>query len=130
MCKMYGNKRKPNPIPETYDQDTELFLYSERKGGSAEYPIATGKWTTKGFLLKRWSLIVEDDKNEQYVKDIKKQLDEEDMLEYNEGLNDYSLKGDIYLQSVSTAGRLVQGHTSNGHVDWRNKDGVNLKNLS
>jgi len=127
---MYGNKRKPNPIPDTYSQDTILVLYRETKGSSAECPIATGKWTTKGFLLKYGSLIIEDDKNEQYIKDIKKQLEYVKMLEYNEELNDYSLRGDIYLQSVSTAGRLVQGHTSNGHIDWRNMDGANLKNLS
>ncbi len=132
MIKMYGNKRNPTPIPTHYNQDTELIFDSphwyDSTGGSH---MGYGRWTSEGFLLKRFSLIIEDDKNEEYVKDIRHLLELDGMLEHNEGLEspDFTLCGDIYLHSPSTAGRLVSGHACNGLLDWKTLQGVSLKEI-
>lgn len=129
MVMKYGNNGTSKKIPATYDQSTELIMYKPNQGSTAEYPVARGRWTKDGFLLRYGSLIVSTDKNEQYVRDIKKQLFDNNLLEYNEGLKDYSLREDIYLQSASTAGRLVLGDTCNGFVDWKSMEGTMLGHI-
>ena len=129
MHKKYGNEGKPKPIPGGYNQSTDLLLYRPKQGFSIEFPMATGRWTDLGFLLKYGSIIKEDDNNEQYVKDIKKQLEDEDMFEYSEENRDFSLLHDIYLCSPATAGRLVLGYNTNGYEHWKNSDGVILGHL-
>lgn len=125
MHKVYGNKGNPNPIPETYDQDTELVI---NRNGNTD-PIAWGKWTSRGFILKRGSLVLFGGNDEVYIKEIKEELISDGLLIFNKDDNDYELTSDIFLWSPSTAGRIVQGHNSNGYIDWKNLSGEQLQEL-
>ena len=125
MIKIYGNPGKHEPIPDTYIQSTKLTI----RGSRFAHELTTGYWTKEGFLLKHGSVIKEDDKNEEYIRDIKIDLEKDGLLQYNEGLGDYSLCDDIYLHSPSTAAALVIGQNSNGYKDWMNLEGSQLGHL-
>ena len=125
MAKIYGNKKKCREIPDTYNQSTLLNLFP----GSFAHALTFGNWTGSGFLLKKGSVIIEKDSNEQWVRDIKKKLKEDNMLQYNEGLGDYTLCEDIYLHSPSTSAALVLGQNSDGYMVWMDSDGNKLGHL-
>lgn len=116
-------------IPETYNAETDLIIY---RHGMKDCPMARGRWTREKFVLKAGSLVMEI-ANFQSCKpgivDFKNHLIQNKVLILNEGCGDYVLQEDIYFYSPSAAGELVQGHTSNGFVDWKNVDGVNFGHL-
>jgi len=62
-----------------------------------------------------------------YLKELRKALVENGVLE--KAKNGFVFTQDYVFQSPSTAAGVVQGRSSNGRVDWKNKDGVTLKDL-
>ncbi len=117
-------KKVSKVLPESYNQKT---LLQTSFNGSV---IATGHWTSEGFVLKANSLI----KNHSTLKSNSgtlRTLDEVKRRLYaidKEG--DYLiLKVDIRLSSPSTAARLVHGNDRNGKFDWSSSLGESLSQL-
>ena len=124
--KDFRSNRTYPPPPSHYDQSTKLEFHF---GG---FPIAWGRWTSdNGFILLSGSLIKTDGNfpsSEPGIQQIKKELIDSSLLIHMEGCGEYDfeLQEDICLDTQSTAGRLVSGHTSDGNANWKNADGISL----
>jgi hypothetical protein len=127
LKKIFG--RKGRVTSERYDKSTELIIYRNQE---PDYPIAYGMWQSDIFVLLKGSRITLDENFEEKkpgIKKLKLQLIQNSILVYVEGHDDYTLKQDIFFHSPSAAGELVQGHSSNGWLDWKNAEGVSLEYL-
>ena len=128
MHKVYGKKGKDTPLPETYNQSDMLML---SKLIYYQEILARGYWTSSGFVLKAESYVKVKhnfEKSKPGIKAIKDELIRNNTLRYYDD-EFYILAKDIYFHSPSAAGELVQGHSSNGLLDWKNSNSVTLKDL-
>ncbi|MBK7816433.1 MAG: DUF4357 domain-containing protein [Sphingobacteriaceae bacterium] len=125
MPQFYGRRGKHFIIPSFYNQATVLFASD---GGTN---IATGKWTTAGFILAKGSLIrkVHTLKSNPGVINTKNKLLQTSLLIQSAQNNYYQLQEDILLSSPSTAARLVFGNDRNGDSEWKDAYGDSLGSL-
>ena len=132
--KILGRRTFKTFMPALYDQNTVLEITRInnacanawgvwKKEPDMQYPV---------FELFASSFIkFEDkfDKNEPQIRKIKDDLIKDGILyDIGDGLS-YELLENIYFHYPSTAGRLVEGHTSNGYVNWQTVDKVSLRDL-
>lgn len=106
------------PIAEM-DEDADI-LYCKRSGTNAK-----GKLTSDGFVVFKNSVLSASFTKScpSYIKIKRKKLS------YIIG-TDNTLVEDILFNSPSTASSFVCGASTNGMVEWVNKDGKTLKDLS
>ena len=114
---------EPSPSNEKEDikQDDELLYLSRNNGESGR---GIGKITTEGFWLLKGSYIYPEVAS--YVSPgIKKAR-----KKYKSKIKKDILQDDICFGSPSGAAEFVFGKSSNGLIEWKNKDGVSLKNIN
>lgn len=113
---IYGRKGKAFSIPKTYDQSIILTISFNNT------EIGRGRLTDTGFHLLQHSRIMMtyEGQNNVGVKKIISDLLKDKLLidEYPY----YILKSEILLHSASTAARLVNGNSRNGHTCWKKGD--------
>ena len=112
---------EPQPSSKQIDKD-DILYFSRNKGNGGK---ATGKLTEDGFWVLKGSYIypvIAD-----YVRSgiVKTRKQYEQFIDKN-GI----LQKDISFGSPSYAATFVCGKNSNGLVEWKNKDGVSLKDLN
>ena len=113
---------EPSPSNEKEDikQDEEL-LYLRRNNGEGGKGI--GKITTEGFWVLKGSYIYPEIAS--YVNSGIKKARKKYASKIKKGI----LQEDICFGSPSGAAEFVFGKSSNGLIEWKNKDGISLKNL-
>ncbi len=107
----------PEKVQEV-KEDTDL-LYFSRNGIQA-----FGKNTDSGFYVLKGSTIA-NDKLADYVSSGIKEAREKYASKIQKGI----LQEDICFGSSSTAATFVCGRSCNGLVEWKNKEGIKLKEL-
>lgn len=103
-------------------QSKEL-LYCRIKGLTA-----TGKRTASGFVVFAGSQAVQEHRpSANHIREKRERMISKGLLRAE---NDYLVfDKDVEFGSPSTAGGVVRGGNTNGLMDWRNADGVKLKEL-
>ena len=121
--KMYGRSGgTKKTLPENYNQN--LLLETDFDG----VHLAKGKWTANGFLILKGSRVMQEylGQNNVGLNSILKELQEDNIT--IEEYPYFILSQDIFLQSPSTAARLVHGNSRTGFRDWKH-DGITLEQL-
>lgn len=100
--------------------DTEVSLFCKRKDSDA-----TGVQTSDGFVVKKGSKISSATTAScpDYTLNRRKQY--KDIIG-----DDFILKEDILFNTPSGAASFVCGSSANGNVEWKNSDGVSLKDIN
>ena len=90
---------------------------------------ATGYEDTKGFVVVKGSQLVKDEvpSIHQYMSTLRKDLMQQGVIV--DAGSFLSFAQDQVFNSPSTAAGVVLGRTANGRIEWRNKDGVTLKEI-
>lgn len=86
-------------------------------------PNWTGRITAEGFVVRKGSIIASDTTNSCPINIIRKRE------EYRDKIKDNVLQEDILFASPSGAACFVTGVSANGYVEWKNADGVTLKEI-
>lgn len=152
------NQAGGSKLPESDREDMEVFLARIRQllpvlGSDILAPIAQitaktqsggellcrikgaearGQRTANGFVVFQGSKAVLEDrpsaqKSHPYVVALRKQLIAEGTLVENSGF--YSFTKDSEFSSPSAAAAVIHGGGANGLTEWKNKDGISLKQL-
>ena len=105
-------------------QKSNKLLFIKGKGINAE-----GLVTHDGFVVRSGSGAVkmEVPSCQAFLKQLRAALIDNGVLKLTD--NSYSFTQDYVFTSPSTAAGVVQGRATNSRVDWKNKDGVMLKEL-
>ncbi len=114
---------EPSPSNEKEDihLDEELLYLSRNNGKGGK---ATGKITSEGFWVLKGSYIYPELAS--YIKpSIRK-----DRKKYSSIIKKGIVQEDICFGSPSYAAVFVFGKSSNGLLEWKNKDGIPLKNIN
>ena len=110
----------------TSNKDDELVLYLSRKSRKSKKTIeAKCKRTNEGFVVLKGSMIEEID-SRAIPKSIKELRDRN---RKNNEIIDGKITKDQLFNSPSYAAAFVLGMQTNGRTDWRNKNGITLKEL-
>lgn len=110
----------------TSNKDDELVLYLSRKSRKSNKTIeAKCKRTNEGFVVLKGSMIEEID-SRAIPKSIKELRDRN---RKNNEIIDGKITKDHLFNSPSYAAAFVLGMQTNGRTDWRNKNGITLKEL-
>lgn len=110
----------------TSNKDDELVLYLSRKSRKSKKTIeAKCKRTNEGFVVLKGSMIEEID-SRAIPKSIKELRDRN---RKNNEIIDGKITKDHLFNSPSYAAAFVLGMQTNGRTDWRNKNGITLKEL-
>lgn len=109
--------------PKTQDEaEHELFYISATRGADA-----IGEPTSEGFVVFKDSKVANPITNS-YPKSMKNMrdtmLEEGFIVKYNGGL---IIKDDYLFSSSSAAAMIVMGRSANGLVEWKMKDGKELR---
>lgn len=105
-------------LPAVNDNNEEEILYCKRKSINA-----TGRITAEGFVVRKGSIIASDTTNSCPINIIRKRE------EYRDKIKDNVLQEDILFASPSGAACFVTGASVNGNSEWKNADGITLKEL-
>lgn len=116
-----------NNKDESVDSD-DLYLYLSRRDAKTNREIkATCKRTSEGFVVLKGSDFCEIDadhiKNKTSIKNIREKCIN------SGGVVDGKLIKDYLFNSPSYAATFVLGKSSNGRTEWKDKDGVTLKEI-
>lgn len=112
---------EPLASSDNDNKEDEIFIFAKNHGKVAE---SKGKISSDGFWVLKGSYIYPN--VAAYLPDFIKRKREE----YTELIDKNNiLKEDIPFPSPSSAAMFVYGRSSNGLTDWRNKDGIPLKQL-
>ena len=108
-----------------YQKGDPLFL--DARGVQAQ-----GRETDEGFLVNKGAQAVKDETrglnaNQKHLSDLRKTLIDDKILAKSG--DKYRLSQDYTFRSPSTAATIILGRSSNGRLEWKNSDGVTLKNL-
>lgn len=109
-------------------ENDDLYLYLSRRDAKTNKEIkATCKRTSEGFVVLKGSDFCEIDadhiKNKTSIKNIR------DKCKNSGGVIDGKLIKDYLFNSPSYAATFVLGKSSNGRTEWKDKDGVTLKEI-
>lgn len=109
-------------------ENEDLYLYLSRRDAKTNKEIkATCKRTSEGFVVLKGSDFCEIDadhiKNKTSIKNIR------DKCKNSGGVLDGKLIKDYLFNSPSYAATFVLGKSSNGRTEWKDKDGVTLKEI-
>lgn len=90
---------------------------------------AAGYEDAKGFVVLKGSQLVKTETNtiHQYMSTLRKDLLVQGVVA-DEG-NQFAFMQDQVFTSPSTAAGVILGRTANGRIEWKNRDGKNLKQL-
>ncbi|MGM9959258.1 MAG: GIY-YIG nuclease family protein [Erysipelotrichaceae bacterium] len=105
-------------VPAVNDNNEEEILYCKRKGINA-----TGRITAEGFVVRKGSVIASNTTNSCPLNIIRKRE------EYSDKIKNNVLQEDILFASPSGAACFVTGASANGNGEWKNAEGVTLKEL-
>lgn len=94
------------------------ILYCKRKGINA-----LGQLTAEGFVVRKGSVIASVTTNSCPLSTIRKKE------EYRDKIKNNVLQEDILFSSPSGAACFVTGASANGYSEWKNAEGVALKEL-
>lgn len=120
VCNVLGYKVFDSYINEE-EQTSEEDLFFIHKGDIE----AKGRLTDEGFVVLKGSKVAHDftERTTQCFKDSGKKLREDGVI-----VNDEFTK-DWLFGSPSGASVIVVGHNSNGRTEWKNKNGLSIKDL-
>lgn len=109
-------------------ENDDLYLYLSRRDAKTNKEIkATCKRTSEGFVVLKGSDFCEIDadhiKNKTSIKNIR------DKCKNSGGVLDGKLIKDYLFNSPSYAATFVLCKSSNGRTEWKDKDGVTLKEI-
>ena len=109
-------------------ENEDLYLYLSRRDAKTNKEIkATCKRTSEGFVVLKGSDFCEIDadhiKNKTSIKNIR------DKCKNSGGVLDGKLIKDYLFNSPSYAATFVLGKSSNGRTEWKDNDGVTLKEI-
>jgi hypothetical protein len=110
---------------EKVDQTSESqdLLYCKIKGLTA-----TGKRTANGFIIFAGSqAVLEHRASAKSIKDKREALIDKGLLVQHE--THFVFTSDVEFGSPSTAGGIVRGGNTNGLTNWRNANGLQLKEI-
>lgn len=105
-------------VPAVNDNNEKEILYCKRKGINA-----TGQITAEGFVVMKGSIIASGTTNSCPINIIRKRK------EYRDKIKDNILQEDILFASPSGAACFVTGASANGYAEWKNAEGVMLREL-
>jgi hypothetical protein len=90
---------------------------------------AAGYEDAKGFVVVKGSQLVKTETNtiHQYMSTLRKDLFVQGIV-VDQG-NHFAFTQDQVFTSPSTAAGVILGRTANGRIEWKNRDGKNLKQL-
>lgn len=109
------------PVPKATD-DT-VYLYCKGSGASAKGFVSAGGFTvTKGSLVSDHTVPSFEIRGKNYFN-LRKTLIRDGVIEDRAFVKDYE------FNAPSAASAVILGRTSNGKDDWKNADGVKLKEL-
>ena len=109
------------PVPKATD-DT-VYLYCKGSGASAKGFVSAGGFTvTKGSLVSDHIVPSFEIRGKNYYN-LRKTLIRDGVIEDRAFVRDYE------FNAPSAASAVILGRTSNGKDDWKNADGVKLKEL-
>lgn len=100
--------------------DTGVSLYCKR--GDSD---AVGVLTSDGFVVKKGSKISSSTTASCPDYTINRRKQHKDIIG-----DDFIIKEDILFNTPSGAASFVTGSSANGNVEWKNSDGVALKNIN
>ncbi|MGB4437736.1 MAG: GIY-YIG nuclease family protein [Sedimentibacter sp.] len=107
--------------PISISNDDNEYFYFERSKGQAGK--GTGKVTSEGFVVLKGAYVKPDllPSATKWVSDLRDKNKDK--------IKDNYTTEDILFSSPSAASAFLCGGTSNGLVEWKNKDGVELKKV-
>ena len=100
--------------------DISMNLYCKRKGAAA-----IGVQTSDGFVVKKGSKILEHTTNGCPDHVINKRQQHKNAIG-----DDFILTEDILFNTPSGAAAFVCGASANGYVEWKDSNGVSLKDIN
>lgn len=109
------------PVPKATDD--AVYLYCKGSGASAKGFVSAGGFTvTKGSLVSDHIVPSFEIRGKNYYN-LRKTLIRDGVIEDRAFVRDYE------FNAPSAASAVILGRTSNGKDDWKNADGVKLKEL-
>lgn len=109
------------PVPKA-DADT-TYLYCKGSGATAKGFVSAGGFTVlKGSIVSDHTVPSFESKGKSYFN-LRNALVKEGIITERNFTKDYE------FNAPSAASAVVLGHTSNGNIDWKTDDGINLKDL-
>lgn len=110
-------------VPAPQATDDTIYLYFKGSGGSAK-----GFVSSEGFTVLKDSVI-----SDHIVPSLetrgKTYFNLRNKLETDGTIVDRTFIKNYEFSAPSAASAVVLGHTSNGNIDWKTKDGTKLKDL-
>lgn len=125
LVNMLGHKLF-SEVQKNIDTENENVLYLKSSRGAD----STGAQTSEGFVVFKNSKIASEVVNSfsERLKVKRKELIDSNKVQIIDG--EYIVIEDLLFSSPSLAADIVTGRSANGLVEWKNKHGVILKNLS
>ncbi|AOT01546.1 methionine sulfoxide reductase [Exiguobacterium sp. U13-1] len=125
LVNMLGHKLF-SEVQKNIDTENENVLYLKSSRGAD----STGVQTSEGFVVFKNSKIASEVVNSfsERLKVKRKELIDSNKVQIIDG--EYIVIEDLLFSSPSLAADIVTGRSANGLVEWKNKHGVILKNLS
>lgn len=109
------------PMPNATDET--VYLYCKGNTANAKGFLSSGGFTVlKGSRVSDHTVPSLETKGGTYFK-LRNLLISEGIIENEEFTRNYE------FNAPSAASAVILGHTSNGNVDWKTKDGIKLKDL-
>lgn len=109
------------PMPNATDET--VYLYCKGNNAHAKGFLSSGGFTVlKGSRVSDHTVPSLETKGRTYFK-LRNLLISEGIIENEEFTRNYE------FNAPSAASAVILGHTSNGNVDWKTKDGIKLKDL-
>lgn len=117
--KVFENKR------DVVNLQNKNLLYLEKGKDTKRTCKAIGEQTTEGFLVLKSSKITQEimPSMQKSMQSLREKLISEEIIK------DFVFQEDYLFSSPCTAASIVLGRNSNGLMEWKNKDGKNLKEL-
>ena len=107
-------------VEEDENTDSETTLYCKRRGSDA-----TGVQTSDGFVVKKGSKVSSTTTPSCPDYALNRRKQHKDVIN-----DDFTLKEDILFNTPSGAASFVCGSSVNGNVEWKNSEGVALKDIN
>ncbi len=109
------------PIPKA--NESTKYLFCKGSGGNAKGFISSGGLTVlKGSVVSEKTVPSLETRGRTYFL-LRQKLEAEEIIK------DRIFQQDYEFNAPSAASAVVMGHTSNGNVDWKDENGVKLKDI-
>ena len=109
------------PMPKA--NESTKYLFCKGSGGNAKGFISSGGLTVlKGSTVSEKTVPSLETRGKTYFI-LRQKLEAEGIIK------DRTFQQDYEFNAPSAASAVIMGHTSNGNVDWKDENGVKLKDL-